>query len=155
MIRLPPISTLPTRSSPSRRSSDLRGARGDDAALFPGAVGFVEGDDSQDIEHRLDLIEGSTELELILFVIPLVWAAPFADPAAATDRIRDFDNTGGDNIAIAVDDVHQSLDLLGGAVREHACFFVLRLAERSIGKERVSPCRSWWWASDIKKKKKH
>src|SRR3546814_14897786 len=58
-------------------------------------------------------------------VIPLVWAAPFADPAAATDRIRDFDNTGGDNIAIAVDDVHQSLDLLGGAVREHACFFVV------------------------------
>src|SRR3546814_9300965 len=34
-------------------------------------------------------------------------------------------NTGGDNIAIAVDDVHQSLDLLGGAVREHACFFVV------------------------------
>src|SRR3546814_8924193 len=48
-----------------------------------------------------------------------------SDPAAATDRIRDFDNTGGDNIAIAVDDVHQSLDLLGGAVREHACFFVV------------------------------
>src|SRR3546814_15332244 len=63
--------------------------------------------------------------DLILFVIPLVWAAPFADPAAATDRIRDFDNTGGDNIAIAVDDVHQSLDLLGVAVREHACFFVV------------------------------
>src|SRR3546814_2560954 len=28
-------------------------------------------------------------------------------------------------LAIAVDDVHQSLDLLGGAVREHACFFVV------------------------------
>src|SRR3546814_16955137 len=86
--------------------------------------------------------------DLILFVIPLVWAAPFADPAAATDRIRDFDNTGGDNIAIAVDDVHQSLDLLGGAVREHACFFVvppeIRSEERRVGKECVSTGRCRW-----------
>src|SRR3546814_2318934 len=67
---------------------------------------------------------GSTRTDT-LFPYPTLCRSPCADPAAATDRIRDFDNTGGDNIAIAVDDVHQSLDLLGGAVREHACFFVV------------------------------